>query len=226
KATAFLSNAGSGKEFDAQIEKSKLNKLLAENVTANQGFLAGLENPREVIRWAFEAEEGDVSDKVFEVGNQFIVTRLTDIREKGPLPVEKVKKQIEPMVRNFVKGRMLAERFKGASSIDALAQKLKVSPVPAQNIVFANPIIPGVGQENKVVGAVFGSQPGKLSQPVIGEVGVYAFVVDGFTNPAPLTNVFKQKEQVLQGLEQRASGEAFRVLRDKAKIEDNRVRFY
>ncbi len=226
KATTFLSNAGSGKEFDAQIEKSKLNKLLAENVTANQGFLAGLENPREVIRWAFEAEVGDVSDKVFEVGNQFIVTRLTDIREKGPLPVEKVKKQIEPMVRNFVKGRMLAERFKGAASIDALAQKLKVSPVPAQNIVFANPIIPGVGQENKVVGAVFGSQPGKLSQPVIGEVGVYAFVVDGFTNPAPLTNVFKQKEQVLQGLEQRAPGEAFRVLRDKAKIEDNRVRFY
>lgn len=226
KATTFLSNAGSGKEFDAAIEKSKLNKLLAENVTANQGFLAGLENPREVIRWAFEAEEGDVSDKVFEVGNQFIVTRLTDIREKGPLPLEKVKKQIEPMVRNFVKGRMLAERFKGAASIDALAQKLKVSPVPAQNIVFANPIIPGVGQENKVVGAVFGSQPGKLSQPIIGEAGVYAFVVDGFTNPAPLTNVFKQKEQVLQGLQQRASGEAFRVLRDKAKIEDNRVRFY
>lgn len=226
KATTFLSNAGSGKEFDAAIEKSKLNKLLAENVTANQGFLAGLENPREVIRWAFEAEEGDVSDKVFEVGNQFIVTRLTDIREKGPLPLEKVKKQIEPMVRNFVKGRTLAERFKGAASIDALAQKLKVSPVPAQNIVFANPIIPGVGQENKVVGAVFGSQPGKLSQPIIGEAGVYAFVVDGFTNPAPLTNVFKQKEQVLQGLQQRASGEAFRVLRDKAKIEDNRVRFY
>lgn len=226
KATTFLSNAGSSKEFDEQISKAKLNKLVAENVTANQGFVAGLDNPREVIRWAFSADEETVADKVFEVGNQFIVAKLTDIREKGPLPLEKVKKQIEPLVRNHVKGRMLAERFKGATSIDALAQKLKVSPVPAQNIVFANPILPGVGQENKVVGAVFGSQPGKLSEPVIGEQGVYAFVVDGFTNPAPLTNVFKQKEQIVQSLQQRASGEAYRVLRDKAKIEDNRVLFF
>lgn len=228
KATSFLSEASNAKEFDEQVTKLKLNKQQAENVTATQGMVSGLENPREVIRWAFKADEGDVSDKVFEVGDKFIVAKLKDIREEGILPLDKIKKQIEPMVRNMVKARMLKEKVEkaNASSIAQLAQKVGSTVVPVQNIVFANPILPGASQENKVVGAVFGSSPGKLSKPIEGEQGVYVFVVDGFTNPAPLANVFKQKEQLSQGLIQRAPGEAFRVLKDKAEVKDNRVNFF
>ncbi|HXH98640.1 MAG TPA: SurA N-terminal domain-containing protein [Sphingobacteriaceae bacterium] len=228
KATSFLSTVDNDKEFSAEVSKLKLNKLLAENITASQGTVSGLESPREVIRWAYQADEGDISDKVFEAGDKFIIARLTDIREKGVLPMEKIKKQIEPMVRNRVKAEMLIQKIQkaNASNISQLAQKLGSSPVTAQNIVFANPILPGSSQENKVVGAVFGSQPGKLSKPVEGEQGVYVFVVDGFSNPAPLTNAFKQKEQIMQGLSQRAAGEAFRVLRDKAEVKDNRVKFF
>lgn len=228
KATSFLSEAGNAKEFDEQAAKLKLNKQLAENVTATQAMVMGLDNPREVIRWAFQAEEGDVSEQVFETGDKFIVAKLTDVREEGILPLDKIKKQIEPMVRNDVKADMLIERFEkaNAGNITQLAQKLGTKVVPAQNIVFANPILPGGGQENKVVGAVFGSAPGKLSEPIQGEQGVYAFVVDKFTNPAPLTNVFKQKEQIMQGLIQRAPGETFRVLKEKAEVKDNRVNFF
>jgi peptidyl-prolyl cis-trans isomerase D len=38
--------------------------------------------------------------------------------------------------------------------------------------------------------------------------------------------VFKQKVQVAQGIQQRAAGEAFKVLRDKSEIKDNRVKFF
>ena len=51
-------------------------------------------------------------------------------------------------------------------------------------------------------------------------------MVEGFSNPTPLTNVYKQKAQLAQGLEQRASADAFKVLRDKAEIKDNRVKFF
>ena len=134
------------------------------------------------------------------------------------------------MVMIDVKSKMLTEKLakalEGSTSIKQVAQKVSKAAMPVQNIVFANPIIPGLGQENKVIGSIFGSQPGKLSKVVTGEQGAYVYVVDGFSNPPPLTNVYKQKVQILQALAQRASSDAFKVLRDKADIKDNRVRFF
>ena len=77
-----------------------------------------------------------------------------------------------------------------------------------------------------MVGTIFGSQPGKLSKAIEGDQGVYAFVVNGFSKPAPLANAFKQKVQVAQSIQQRASGEAYKVLRDRSDIKDNRLKFF
>ncbi|WP_423147476.1 SurA N-terminal domain-containing protein [Rubrolithibacter danxiaensis] len=230
KATAFLGSIGSASEFDAKAQKAGVQKQTAENVTASQAFVNGLENPREIIRWAFKADEGDVAEQVFELENKYVVAKLTDIREKGILPLEKVKKEIMPLVLNKVKGQKLAEKFdkalSGSSSINQVAQKLNKAATPVQNVVFANPVIPGVGQENKVVGTVFGLQPNKISKPIVGEQGVYVVSVSKFSNPAPLTNVYQQKEQMMQTLDQRSQGDALKVLRDNADIKDYRIRFF
>ncbi|MDB5013289.1 MAG: PpiC-type peptidyl-prolyl cis-trans isomerase, partial [Daejeonella sp.] len=230
KATSFLSEATNAKSFDDQAQKSGYRKLVAEDVEANQSSVPGLENPRTLIKWVYTADVNDISDKVFEVENKYVVAKVTAITPKGNLSLEKVKKQIEPMVRNQVKAEKLLDMAKkaleGSSTIEQVAQKLKKPVVPVQNIVFANPIIPGIAQENSVVGAVFGSQPKKLSKAIQGENGVYIYVVDNFTNPAPLTNAYKQKEQIVQGLIQRAGSETFKVLKDKAEIKDNRVKFF
>ena len=230
KATAFLSTAKDAESFDAQTQKSGYSKLIAENVVGTQSTIPGLDTPREMVRWAFGADKGDVSEQVFEMGNKFAVAKVVDVFVKGTLPLDQVKKQIEPAVRNRVKARMLVEKMTkartGASSIEQVAQKAGRPVTPVQNIVFANPVIPGIAQENKLVGVIFGSQPGKLSQVVEGDNGIYVFVVNGFTNPAPLTNVFKQRVQVVQSLVQRAPGDAFKVLKDKSDIKDNRVKFF
>ena len=230
KATTFISVAKDPKSFDSESQKAGYIKLVAENVTPTQAAIPGLDNPREMIRWVFNADKSDVSNQVFEMGNKFAVAKVIDIFEKGTLSLEQVKKQIEPMVLNKVRARLLLDKMNkalaGSSSIDQVAQKAGRPVTPVQNIVFANPIVPGIAQENKLVGTVFGSQPGKLSQPVEGEQGIYVFVVEGFNNPAPLTNAFKQRIQVAQGLIQRAPGEAYKVLLDKADIKDNRVEFF
>ena len=204
--------------------------MLADNVTATQSSIPGLDSPRELVRWAFDADKGDVSNQVFEMGNKFVVAKLIDVFKKGTLPLDQVKKDIEPMVLKQVKARMLIEKMEkalaGAKSIDQVAQKVGRAVTPVQNIVFANPVIPGLSQENVLVGTIFGSQPGKLSKPIEGDQGVFVFIVNGFSKPAPLTNAFKQKVQVSQSLVQRSSGEAFKVLRDNSKIEDNRVKFF
>ncbi len=230
KASSFLSSANSAESFDETAQKNKLKKQVAENVTASQSMIAGLNGARELVRWAYEAKKGDVSDKVFELENQYAVAKLTAVRPKGILSLEDVKKDIEPMVCTRVKAGMLKEKFEkalaGATSINQVAQKVGKAPVPVQNVVFANPIIPGRAQENKVIGTVFGLKPGKLSKTIEGEQGVYVVVVNSFSKPAPLTNTINQKTQIASGLQQRAQGQVIEVLREKADIKDNRVRFF
>ncbi|WP_370870476.1 SurA N-terminal domain-containing protein [Daejeonella sp.] len=230
KATGFLTLAKNAETFDAEAKKAGYVKSLADNVIATQSSIPGLDSPREMVRWVFGADKGDVSNQVFEMGSKFAVARVVDIFKEGTLPLDQVKKDIEPMVMKQVKARMLIEKMEkalaGSKSIDQVAQKVGRAVTPVQNIVFANPVIPGLSQENVLVGTLFGSQPGKLSKPIEGDQGVYVFIVNGFSKPAPLTNAFKQKVQVSQGLAQRASGEAFKALRDNSKIKDNRVKFF
>jgi peptidyl-prolyl cis-trans isomerase D len=112
----------------------------------------------------------------------------------------------------------------GSTSIDQAAQKAGVKVVPVQNVVFANPIIPGASLEYKVIGSIFGSQPNKLSKPVNGQQGVYVYVVDGFTNPAALANNVREKQQIAQALMQRAANQVLDALKDNAIVKDNRYK--
>src|SRR5690606_30819146 len=106
------------------------------------------------------------------------------------------------------------EALAGATSLDQVAGKLNKTPVPVENIVFANPIIPGVAQENAVVGTVFGLQPASLSKAIEGVQGVYVVYVKDFVNPEAPTNLLAQKQQIKQSLSQRIPGSTFQVLLD------------
>jgi len=226
KARTFLSAVSSDAgKFEEQAKKQGLQVLTADHIAGSQQ-VPGLDNARELVRWVFKADEGDVADEIFELDSRYAVAKVTEIRKKGILPLEKVKNEIEPFVRNEVKARMLKEKFAGVSSLQQAAQKAGSQVNSVQNVVFANPMIPGIGLESKVVGNVFGMQPGKLSKPIAGEQGVYLVSVKKFTNPAPLTNVYKQKQQMNQMLDQRVQGETFQALREKAEVKDYRVRFF
>jgi peptidyl-prolyl cis-trans isomerase D len=229
KATKFLSEVNS-ENFNQMAKKYGYKIAAADKITASQGYAPGLDNPRALIKDAYAAAQGDVLGQVYQMENAYVVAHLTDIKPKGLLPLESVKKDIEPLVRIAVKAKMLSEKanaaMKGASSLNQVAQKLGKPVTPVQNIVFANPILPGAAQENKLIGAVFGSKPGKLAGPVDGERSVYVFTANSFSNPAPLANTYKQKETMSLGIAQRALSAAFQALQDKSKIKDNRVKFY
>lgn len=229
KATAFLNEVKEG-DFAALAQKKGYTVAIADKVVASQGFAPGLDNPRPVIKDAYAAKKGEILEQVYTMDDSFVVARVSAVNPKGILPLEAVKKDIEPMVRQYVKGKMLTEKLnnalKGASSLAQVAQKVAKPVTAAENIVFANPVLPGLGQENKLVGSVFGTAPAKLSGAITGDQGVYAYTVKGFSKPAPLANTYKQKETMLMSLSQRSLGSAFQALMDKSEIKDNRVKFY
>ena len=226
-ASNFLDEA-KGNDFDKLAQQKGLKTTVADKIVATQGFAPGLDSPRKLIQDAYAAGKGSVLPEIYTMTNAYVVARLTDVKPKGALKLDAVKTEIKPMVLNQVKAKMLKEKFDkaGKASLDQIASKLSLTVNPVQNIVLANPVIPGVAQENALVGSVFGSQPGKISSPIEGDRGVYVFTVDGFTNPAPIANMFKQKESMLLSIAQRSLGAAFQALQDNAKIKDNRVKFY
>jgi peptidyl-prolyl cis-trans isomerase D len=203
--------------------------MQAPDMGAMSSNFGGVANGREVVKWAYKASVGDVSDQVYTVGDQYIVAQLTEIKSKGILPLEQVKTQIKPFVITEVKAKMLEDKLKdaenGASNLQQVAQKVGAAVVPLQNIVFANPVIPSAAAEYKVIGAAFGSQPGKLSQPVQGSAGVYVFTVDNFIKPAPLTNVVREQQQLGDALAQRAGQSIIDALKDKENVKDYRSKF-
>jgi peptidyl-prolyl cis-trans isomerase D len=215
--------------FDEQVKKAGLVKKTATDIGGTAASVNGIESARDIVRWAFGAQQGDFGDKVYINGNQYIVPDLVQIKPKGTLSLDLVKKQIEPMVKNKLKGKIIAAKFEnalnGASSIDQVAEKLGTKVNPIQNMVFANPVIPGASPEYTLIGTIFGSHPNKLSKAVEGQQGVFVFIVDSFVNPAPLTDVTREKQQLAQTLAQRAEQQVVDALKDKANVKDYRSKF-
>lgn len=228
KAQSFLASLTKD-NFAIESQKQNLHIDKAEDVTAIAGNVTGLDNAREIVRWAFKAEGGDVTDQVFTVGSLYVVARLTEIKPEGTLSLDMVKKQIEPKVRIAAKAKILIAKFdgalSGASSVEAVAQKAGTAAVPIENIVFANPVLPGLATEYKVIGTVFGLPLHKLSKPIEGAHGVFVVSSDNFINPAALTNTVKQKQALGQALLQRADNAVFDALKDKANVKDYRGKF-
>lgn len=230
KAQSFISTVNNDKEFGEQAQKQGVNKLLAEDVTPLQATLPGIDNARDIVRWAYGAEKGDVSNEIFSVGSKYVVAVLTGIKPEGTLSLEDVKQSIEANVIIEVKKKQLLAKaeqaISGASNLTQVAQKLGITVENIENIVFANPIIGGYSQENTLVGAVFGSQPNKLSKPIAGERGVYVYTVKGFTEPKPFTTEKQVKESLTQNLSARIDGIVFDVLKKNAKVKDYRAKVY
>jgi len=227
KAQAFLGSL-SKDNFDEEAKKAGLTKKTAEDFNGLASSAGGLDNIRDLVRWAFKADKGDFTDQVYEPGNQYVIARLSQIKPKGILPMEAVKKQIQAQVMNIAKAKQLspklASALNGSTTIEQVAQKSGTAVTPVQNVVFANPIVPGSAQENKLVGAMFGSQVNKLSKVIEGDKGVYVYVVEGFTSPASIANVIRQKEQINQILLQRSEGAILEALKDKANVKDYRAK--
>ncbi|TAH03956.1 MAG: peptidylprolyl isomerase [Sphingobacteriales bacterium] len=230
KAQSFLSNAKDTAAFINEAKANGISKMVASDVGPLQASIPGLENARELIRWAFKAEKADVSNEIFDIGDKYVIAYLTTIKPKGTLALIDVKIQIENMVKNRVKAAYLKAKLEtalaGTSSLNQVAAKLKLPVTPLSNIVFANPVIPGVAQENKLIGSVFGAKVNKLSGVIEGEAGIYVYNLNGFTNSQIPANYLANKQTLATALSNSAQSNVFKALQTSAKITDNRNKFY
>jgi peptidyl-prolyl cis-trans isomerase D len=112
KADSFAGDLSGVDDFKARAKKENLSVLDANDLGTNERRVNNMD-ARQVITWLFrEASVGKVSE-VFDLGDNYIVAVMTGETKKGYKPLEKVKDDISPAVRNQVKGKYIAEKLTG-----------------------------------------------------------------------------------------------------------------
>lgn len=229
KANTLLSSITSSSEFDNVKLDPAFSKRVADDIKQNDRFVAGIESPRELIRWAYKADVNDISP-LFEAGNKYVFARLSKIKNAGTVPMEYLKTELEAAARKEKKAEMLKEKLtnamSGATNINQVAQKVGAVATPAVGMSFAFPVIPGVSREPKLIGTIFGSSKGKLLGPIDGEKGVYVVYIDSFADALPLPDYTEAKNNLYSNNKSRVDSEFLEGLKKSAKIVDNRILFY
>ena len=231
EASKFAAEFNTFEKFEKASTQPKFSqkKRVANNLKEGDKTIAGLDRPREVVRWAYEAEKGDIS-KVFELGDNFVVAALTNVKEDGIAPFEAVKNDIEFLVKKEKKGEMLAKQMaeaaNGANGIEAIAAKLGVSQMEADNVSFSSYVVPGAGIEPKLIAASTVTPKNTISKPVIGLNAVYLFKVKDVTKDSVAVNVADNQKRLIDMYGNFGPRAAMQALEDAAKIKDKRARFF
>jgi peptidyl-prolyl cis-trans isomerase D len=200
---------------------------VADQVKESEKTIPGVENSREIIRWAYEASVGDVSEAK-ELGNKFVVTHLKEIREQGALGLtsESVKARVGAEAFKLKKAEMIKTEMTGASDLNALASKIGKTVQSADNVTFGAYSIAGVGGERKLIGAAFSLEQGQISKPIVDNKGVYVIVVNSIKEAGGTVNIPLAKMQMSRNNEGRADYEVFGAIEDASDVIDNRGKFY
>ena len=228
EASQFAGKSTTKELFDKAVKEESLDKRSPNEIKAGDKTIPGLENPRELIRWAFEAEAGEVSAPL-DLGNKFIVAQLVYAVEKGIAPFEAVKDMATEGAKKEKKVQIITEEFNKAmateKNIDALAAKMDEQVFDVDDVKFSMNSIAGVGREGALIGAASALKPGALSQPVVGRNGVMVILVQEVKEAPALTDFTANKNKMTVDQSGRVDSDVYDALKDASEIVDNRVRF-
>ncbi len=225
-ASQFAAESRKAKQFDENVNKQHLQKLIIPDVRPGDHIVGELGSSRELVRWMYQADIGDVVDQAFAIGDKYVVATLTEINEEGVVTPQKARPMVESMVRNRKKAKQLVEKIGNPTSLDAVASSNKLPVLRADSISFAAQIIPNVGPETKLIGASFGKQSlNKVSGPIEGNSGVFVFKTESvYAKPNPNASPEMMRAMLEQQLRQ-SNAQSIEALRKAANIKDYREKF-
>ncbi len=212
------------KDFAAVAKAAGVNVNPAIKAKPMDENFGSVGNQRQIVKWAYsEAKVGDV--KRFEIVNVgHVIAKLTKINEKGLMTVEEAKPMIESIIKNEKKAEKLKAKASG-STLEAIAKANATTVQQAVDVTIGNPVLNGVGAEQKVVGTAFGTAAGKLSAPIEGNSGIYVIKAKSVLK-APKAANYTDYVNKVKAMSSQGVGRVIPALKSDAKIEDNRLEFY
>jgi len=229
KASEFGGVNTTGELFDKAITEQGLTKKVAPSLTQVTNVIAGLDNPRELIRWVFENEKGAVSE-VYELGDRYVIATITETREKGIAKLEQVLEKVEAGAKQEKKAEQILSDVasQNFTDINAAATFFGTAAMPVNSVSFNSYSISGAGYEPELIAKAVTVEQNKLSGPIKGKNGVYYFTVTSITPPQVIegTDWTTSAGTLTKTLQSRSVNQAYEAVKVAANIEDNRVKFF
>jgi len=201
------------------------NPRQAEGIKKNAHAIQGLNAARDVVKWVFNAEEGDVSE-VFSLHDKYVVALLSKVKEKGVASLDDVRAEIEVEVKKKKKAALLKEKVKGQNDLNAIASATGKTVASATGLSGSNIFIENVGAEPAVVSKALVLNEGEASGPIAGNEGVFVIKVTSKNVPPQLTDFTSQKKQADQTASSQVDFSLTDAIRKAANIRDERYKFY
>ncbi len=218
--------AGKYESFKNAVAEEGLYAHPVNRMLEGTDRLGSIDHTKEITRWAFDAKKGKVSNIITVNNNYFFVVAVKDIHKEGYATVA----EVAPRIRNIIyaeklgekKAAEVAEKIEGLGSMSAIAEALGTTVSTKDNITFAS--LSSQGLDPKFIGAVSVAEPGVISKPLAGNIGVYVYKVTGhdtgafFTEDDAKARDSQMSQYSLQML--------MPVMLDDADVKDNRARFF
>ena len=183
-----------------------------------------LKNSRAIVRWAFEAKQGQVSD-VFECGDQFVVAALTEVNDGDYRPLEAVRAELVIAATNDKKAEYIANQLKGVNTLEAAAELFGTEVKSAEGISMSSYRLGAAGVEPAVIGAALALEANAVSAPVKGNNGVYVVSVGEKKVAEGELNAATEISNLNMRTSYSIPYQAVSLIEENAEVVDNRARF-
>ena len=228
-ANKFVTENRTYDQFNAAIEEQGLTKRTMPRMTASTYQITGVENPRQIVRWAFDdkTKVGDVSS-IFELDDMFVVAALTDMVPEGYAPMEKILDQSKYQILNKKKGEIAVEKMKACGTdYDRMVNELGAEAASVSDVNLDSRVLSNFGVEADIVGTILGMKEGEVVGPVAGNSTAFIIKNVKFQQPAATDDYSTvRRDKTSQFNNKVLNSGIYNALRKNAKIEDNRVLFY
>ena len=220
------------KKFDtANLKKLGLTKISVPTlVKENDSRMGMLQEARQLVRWVFDADKGDVSEP-FNINDQFIVATVDKVMKEGIQDVETARPRAESAVRQEKKGEEIMKKLGSNPTIESAAAAYAQKDTTAgadSSLTYSSRAVNGAA-EPKFIGSIFNKDnQGKVAAPIVGNYGVYVFKVNSVSLKAAETpeKVLQNKTLAEAQLRNQATSNWFEGLKNQATIKDKRSKFY
>jgi len=231
RAVKFRGKATDLEKFTEQAREFGQDPRFAPNIAKDQSTIPGIDDPLQIIKWAYTSEVNSVSNIFSQSDDKYIIAVLTEAREEGYADLESVRAELSLAVKKEKKAEKLAEQLNaqlaGVTDLSQYGIESGENVGEATQIKFANTYVAGVGLEPYVVGASMYLPMDQISTPLVGESGVFVISVTNRTEDVPGEGAdIAAQTRLKYTIESRSNFEAYNALVDAAKVKDNRLEIF
>ena len=230
KTTKFLNDHATAELFTKAMQDQNLNKQTNDQTKKNDFQIPGLTSAREIVKWAYGADKDAISS-VFTLGDNYAVAHLISISPEGTGTIETLRSQVEPLVRNEMKGVALVGQVNASvalnATLESIAQKFNKQVAVGENMAFGDGYFNNIGFEPKLNGALSILKEGVMSQPVVGRNAVFVLKLSvAAIKPQPIADYNQYKQQISQSVAPRFENGFTEALKKTIVIVDDRYLFF